>query len=177
MDYFDIKEFLKNKNVEQIPSTATSLKVGRATVKTKFRILTISDSWEIYIGRSSKENDMLTCKVAKPDDWWFHSRIFHGTHVVLRNYHKKDLPDELVTICCSLAAYYSKAKNGQNVPVDYTKIRYVRKPRGAAPGYVVYTNQKTYYANPLDFREASIEIKKNIILAGKDASSTEKGVK
>jgi len=122
--------------------------------KRLFRILPISAEWEILIGRSSKENDLLTCKTAKPDDWWFHSRIFHGTHVVLRNFLRKTPPDELIVLCSSLAAYYSSAKNSTNVPVDYTQIRYVTKPRGAVPGYVIYKNQKTYYANPMSIREA-----------------------
>jgi predicted ribosome quality control (RQC) complex YloA/Tae2 family protein len=123
--------------------------------KVLFRRIKIDDNWEIFIGRSSKENDMLTCKVAKNRDWWFHTRIFQGTHVVLRNYANKQLPDRYRIICAQLAAYYSKAKKSENVPVDYTQIRYVRKPRGSVAGYVTYTNQKTIYVNPIDYREAA----------------------
>lgn len=126
----------------------------QADNKILFRRIKIDDNWEIYIGRSSSENDLLTCRVAKGRDWWFHTRVFQGTHVVLRNYANKQLPDQYRIICCQLAAYYSKAKKSENVPVDYTQIRYVRKPRGSAPGYVTYKNQKTLYVNPIDYREA-----------------------
>jgi len=131
----------------------TDLSKKQGSEKKLFRIIPISNEWEILIGRSSKENDILTCKTAKPDDYWFHSRVFKGTHVVLRNFMKKKPSEEMIKLCCGLAAFYSKAKNSTNVPVDYTQIRYVRKPRGAAAGFVVYTNQKTYYADPIDIRD------------------------
>ncbi|MDP8232613.1 MAG: NFACT RNA binding domain-containing protein [Candidatus Zophobacter franzmannii] len=119
-----------------------------------FRRIRINADWEIMIGRKAKENDLLTCRVAKSQDWWFHTRIYQGTHVVLRNYSKLKPTDELMEVCCRLAAYYSKAKTSINVPVDYTQIRYVTKPHSAAPGYVIYKNQKTVFVNPIDFREA-----------------------
>jgi predicted ribosome quality control (RQC) complex YloA/Tae2 family protein len=121
--------------------------------------LKINDDWEILVGRTSKENDQLTTKIAKPQDWWFHTRIFRGTHIILRNFNKKDLPDNLKMICCRLAAYYSKAKTSSNVPVDFTQIKYVRKPRGSAPGFVTYKNQNTIYVDPIDFREAGKKLK------------------
>ncbi len=126
----------------------------QADTKILFRRLKIDDNWEIFIGRSSAENDLLTCKVAKGRDWWFHTRVFQGTHVVLRNYANKQLPDKYRIICAQLAAYYSKAKKSENVPVDYTQIRFVRKPRGSAAGYVTYKNQKTLFVNPIDHRQA-----------------------
>ena len=116
--------------------------------KKLFRYVIINNDWEINIGRSSKENDLLTCKTAKPEDWWFHSRIYQGTHVVLRNKNKKQITDDLVVLCSGIAAFYSKAKNSSNVPVDYTQIKYVRKPKGSPPGFVVYKNQKTIFVNP-----------------------------
>lgn len=128
--------------------------------KTFFRRLIINEAWEIFIGRSSKENDMLTCKVAQNNDWWFHTRIYQGTHVVLRNYKKLIPSDEMIAFCCRLAAYYSRAKTSINVPVDYTQIKYVRKPRGSVAGYVTYTNQKTLFVTPLSIREAGEIIRK-----------------
>lgn len=121
----------------------------------KYRRLRIDQDWEIFIGRTNRENDELTCKMARPDDWWFHTRIFHGAHIILRNYHKLELPLHLLELCCRLAAYFSKAKNSENVPVDYTQIRYVSKPHGSPAGYVIYKNQKTLYVNPLSLREAA----------------------
>ena len=120
--------------------------------KAGYKKITINENWEIYIGRTSKENDILTTRFAKPHDWWFHTRIFHGAHIILRNYNKMELPNKLKLLCSQLAAYYSKAKKSTNVPVDYTQIRYVRKPRGSVPGYVIYTNQKTLFVDPLSIR-------------------------
>jgi len=125
-----------------------------------YRKLKINDDWEINIGRSNTENDQLTCKTARPDDWWFHTRIFRGTHVVLRNFKKQQVPDKLLLLCARLAAWYSKAKTSSNVPVDYTLIRYVRKPRGAAKGFVTYTKQKTIYVDPISIRDAAELIQK-----------------
>ncbi|MDO9577869.1 MAG: NFACT RNA binding domain-containing protein [Candidatus Cloacimonadales bacterium] len=127
-----------------------------------YKKLRIDENWEIFIGRTSKENDLLTTKMAKPQDWWFHTRIYRGTHVILRNPAKKELPEELKILCCRLAAYYSKAKKSTNVPVDFTQIRFVRKPRGTAAGFVTYKNQKTLYVDPLSMRDAS-ELIVNII--------------
>jgi predicted ribosome quality control (RQC) complex YloA/Tae2 family protein len=122
--------------------------------------LRIDDSWHIYIGRKAKENDFITTKLGKPMDWWFHSRIYRGAHVLLRNYKKQEPQAELIRMCSALAAWYSQAKFSLNVPVDYTQIRYVRKPRGSAAGYVTYTNYKTCFANPKDLRSIRSELEK-----------------
>ncbi len=112
----------------------------------------INDDWHIVIGRKAKENDFITTQLGKPHDYWFHSRIYHGAHVLLRCLRKKNPDDRLIELCASLAAWYSKAKFSTNVPVDYTQIRFVRKPRRSAPGFVTYTNFKSVYAQPLDIR-------------------------
>jgi predicted ribosome quality control (RQC) complex YloA/Tae2 family protein len=116
--------------------------------------LTINEDWEIVIGRKAKENDLLSTQIGKPNDWWFHTRIYHGSHVLLRNFHKKEPSPQLMELCCGLAAWFSKARNSENVPVDYTQIRYVRKPRKSAPGFVTYTNQKTVFVDPVDVNSA-----------------------
>ena len=120
--------------------------------------LVLPTGFEILIGRKATENDYITTKLGKPVDWWFHTRIYHGAHVLLRNPLKQDVPDELVRLCCELAAWYSKAKHSENVPVDYTQIRYVRKPRKSAPGFVIYTNHKTCFVDPKDIRQARHEL-------------------
>ncbi len=133
----------------------------KRTQKAGYKKIAIDENWEIYIGRTSKENDTLTTRFAKPHDWWFHTRVFKGTHVILRNYNKKELPKKLKLLCSQLAAYYSKAKKSINVPVDHTQIRYVRKPRGSAPGYVIYKNQKTLFVDPLSIREVAEILEKD----------------
>ncbi len=87
--------------------------------------------------------------------------------MILRNYKKKELPDQLKLICCQLAAYFSKAKKSTNVPVDYTEVRHVRKPRKSPPGYVIYTDQKTLYVDPISMREAVLKVNKFLDARGK----------
>lgn len=113
------------------------------------------DGYTVYIGKNNKQNDYLTCRLAQNSDIWFHTKDIHGSHVVLKtdsNLKFTDksttVPDSVLYKCASIAAYYSKARMSQNVPVDYTLIKYVKKPNGAKPGMVIYTNNKTLYANP-----------------------------
>lgn len=113
------------------------------------------DGYTVYIGKNNKQNDYLTCRLAQNSDIWFHTKDIHGSHVVLKtdSYLKftdksTTVPDAVLYKCASIAAYYSKARMSQNVPVDYTLIKYVKKPNGAKPGMVIYTNNKTLYANP-----------------------------
>ena len=101
----------------------------------------------ISVGRNNRQNDQLTCKDAAPGDLWLHTQKIHGSHVILHTGGKE--PDEQsLRQAASLAAYYSKAREGQNVPVDYTPVRYVKKPGGARPGMVVYTTYRTVYVTP-----------------------------
>ena len=102
----------------------------------------------MLVGKNNKQNDYLTCRIAKDSDLWFHTKDIHGSHVVLKLGKKKNATDSIIYKCATIAAYYSKAKFSQNVPVDYTYIKYVRKPNGAKPGMVIYTNNKTLYVNP-----------------------------
>ncbi|MCK9558368.1 MAG: NFACT RNA binding domain-containing protein [Candidatus Cloacimonetes bacterium] len=120
--------------------------------------LRIDENWQVYIGRKAKENDFISTKLGKAQDWWFHSRIYRGAHVLLKNYRKQEVPAELIRACCALAAWYSQAKFSVNVPVDYTQVRYLRKPKGSAAGFITYTNYKTFFANPKDIRAIKEEL-------------------
>ena len=153
-------EQIKNADNFFASEEITSKSKTKTANEEHFKFLQIDENWRIYLGRTAKENDILTTKMAKPQDWWFHSRIFHGAHLILRNYNRLQLPEKLKILCCRLAAYHSKAGKSSNVPVDYTQIRYVRKPKGSPAGYVTYTNQKTMYVDPLSWREAAQWIKK-----------------
>ncbi len=108
---------------------------------------TASDGSRILVGRNNKENDLLTLKTAGKGDLWFHTKEIPGSHVILSSQSGKP-SDTSISEAASLAAYYSKARNSSNVPVDYTLVRYVKKPSGAKPGMVIYTHQKTLYVNP-----------------------------
>ncbi len=104
-----------------------------------------SNGFEILIGRSNLQNDELTTKLARRSDIWLHTQRVHGSHVVIRA--NDETPDEqTIAEAASLAAYYSQARDGGKTPVDYTQIRFVKKPSGALPGKVVYTDYKTIMA-------------------------------
>ena len=86
-------------------------------------------------------------KKADKRDIWFHAQKIHGYHVILCT--DGTQPDEKsVTEAAALAAYYSQAREGSNVPVDYTPVKYVRKPTGSRPGFVIYETYRTIYVNP-----------------------------
>jgi len=94
------------------------------------------------VGKNNKQNDYLSLKLAKENDLWFHTKDIRGSHVILRT-NGKNVSDDLIIKCAKLAANHSKAKNSSNVPVDYCLAKYVKKPSGAKPGMVIYTNYKT----------------------------------
>lgn len=108
------------------------------------------DGYTIYIGKNNKQNDYLTLKFAHNNDLWFHTKDIHGSHVILKS-NGNDIEQELINKCASIAAFYSKASNSSNVAVDYTYISYVKKPAGAKPGMVIYTNYTTVNVNPDNF--------------------------
>lgn len=106
---------------------------------------TSSDGDEIIVGKNNKQNEYLTNKLARRDDIWLHTKDIPGSHVVIRN---EDPSERTLQEAASIAAFFSKAKNSSSVPVDYTKIRHVKKPSGSKPGFVIYENQTTLYVTP-----------------------------
>ncbi len=101
-----------------------------------------SSGIDIYVGKNNTQNDKLTLHFAHSDDLWLHTKDIHGSHVIVCS----DSPDDrTVEEAAMLAAYYSKARLSSSVPVDATKRKFVKKPSGALPGKVIYTNQTTYY--------------------------------
>ena len=104
-----------------------------------------SDGTDIIVGKNNKQNDYLTNKLAARDEIWLHTKDIPGSHVVIRS---KEPSDETIIEAAVLAAYYSKARNSSSVPVDFTKVRHVKKPSGAKPGFVIYDNQQTVYVTP-----------------------------
>ncbi|MBB4072587.1 putative ribosome quality control (RQC) complex YloA/Tae2 family protein [Anoxybacillus voinovskiensis] len=104
-----------------------------------------SDGTEIFVGKNNKQNDYLTNKFASKDDIWLHTKDIPGSHVVIRS---KNPSEQTIIEAAHLAAYFSKARHSSSVPVDYTRVRYVKKPSGAKPGFVIYENQQTIYVTP-----------------------------
>lgn len=100
------------------------------------------DGFTVLVGKNNKQNDYLTTKLANKEDIWFHVKDFHGSHVILRTDNKVPT-QETLNKCAKLAKEHSKASNSSNVPVDYTLVKYVKKPSGSKPGMVIYTHEKT----------------------------------
>ncbi len=105
------------------------------------------DGTEILVGKNNYQNDRLTFKTAAFNDIWLHTKEIPGSHVILRT--AGTTPDEeTLLLAAQLAVHFSQAKGSSKVPVDYTECRYVKKPSGAKPGFVIFTNQHTLYVTP-----------------------------
>ncbi len=109
-----------------------------------------SDGYDIYVGKNNFQNDELTLRTAEETDLWFHTQNIAGSHVIVKTNGKNvnDLPDDTVVEAGMIAAYYSKAKSSTNVCVDYTEIKNIKKPKGAAKGFVVYNTNYSVYVTP-----------------------------
>ncbi len=119
--------------------------------KSAHRPLTIalSHGWVILVGRNNRENDLVTHRLAHPEDLWFHAQGVPGSHVILRREARKAEPSkEILEQAAAVAAYFSRARHSKMVPVVYTQKRYVRKPKGAKPGLVVVEREKTLFVAP-----------------------------
>lgn len=137
---------------------------ARATKQKKQKPRTIeleryisSDGTEIFVGKNNKQNDYLTNKFASKDDIWLHTKDIPGSHVVIKS---KQPSEQTIIEAAHLAAYFSKARHSSSVPVDYTRVRYVKKPSGAKPGFVIYENQQTIYVTPDE--ELVVKMKKTV---------------
>ncbi len=106
-----------------------------------------SSGKRILVGRNNKENDILTFKTASSRDIWLHTKDIPGSHVILFTEGNEPSEEEIFE-AASLAAFHSKAKMSNQVPVDYVPVKYVKKPAGSKPGYVIFTHNKTVYAAP-----------------------------
>ena len=122
-------------------------KGGKAErVKPQLPLKFISDDGlEILAGRSNAQNDELTLKLARRTDYWLHTQRVHGSHVIIRC-EGEEPPPRTLEQAAGIAAYYSQARGAGKVQVDYTMVRNVRKPSGALPGKVIYTDHKTMLA-------------------------------
>ena len=126
-----IKEFGKKKKTALQKSQPLHIKLRQGV--------------DIYIGKNNKQNDYVTFTLGGPRDLWFHTKDIPGSHLIMK---AAAATDEDIQLAIALAAYFSKGRNGSNVPVDCVERRYVKKPSGAKPGFVIFTNQKTYYTTP-----------------------------
>lgn len=110
---------------------------------------TSPDGFKVLVGRNNKQNDQLTTKTADKTDVWLHTKDITGSHIIIRA-EGKEVPDSTVLWAARVAAFHSRAKSSSQVPVDYVPVRFVKKPSGAKPGMVIFTNNRTLYVTPLD---------------------------
>ncbi|MEF2836458.1 MAG: NFACT RNA binding domain-containing protein [Oscillospiraceae bacterium] len=106
-----------------------------------------TDGYPIYVGRNNRQNEELTFKLARKDDIWCHASKVHGSHVII-SCGGTTPPDDTITQAAQLAAYYSETSGGQNIPVDVTPVKQVKKIPNGKPGMVIYHSYKTVIANP-----------------------------
>ena len=106
-----------------------------------------TDGYPIYVGRNNRQNEELTFRLARKDDIWCHASKVHGSHVII-SCGGTTPPDDTITQAAQLAAYYSETSGGQNIPVDVTPVKQVKKIPNGKPGMVIYHTYKTVIANP-----------------------------
>ena len=109
-----------------------------------------SDGYQILVGRNNKQNDRLTKKIANDGDIWLHTKVIAGSHVIIKRDTEAEVPEETLEQAAAIAAYFSKARESTNVPIDYTPVENVNKPKGAKPGLVYYDKYQTIYIDPAD---------------------------
>ncbi|HEX2788196.1 MAG TPA: NFACT RNA binding domain-containing protein [Ignavibacteria bacterium] len=137
-DFKDIKKMDKeNKRADEKDETS------------RLRKFKLNESYEVWVGKDSVSNDLLTMKFSGPEDLWFHVRGASGSHTVLKRANKKESPDKkMVEMAASIAAYYSKARAGRNIPVAYCERKYVKKKKGFKAGSVIMEREKVIFVNP-----------------------------
>jgi predicted ribosome quality control (RQC) complex YloA/Tae2 family protein len=155
----DINE-IKEKMIELrlIKSDKAGTIKKRVEPRKPYKIYKASCGWDILVGRSNRENDELTLKIAAKYDYWFHAWQASGSHVVLRLPDKTVIPDKQTLLeAASLAAYYSKARGASKVPVVYTQAKYVRKPKKFPPGKVLVEREKQLMVKPKELEHFKSE--------------------
>lgn len=145
-ELYEIEEELRDSGYLKTTPKKGKKKTDAPEKSTPVRI--ILESFDIYIGKNNKQNDLLTMKMGKPSDLWLHTKDIPGSHVLIRNPNDKIIPNEVLEAAALLAAYHSKARHATNIPVDYTQKKHVWKQKGAKPGMVNYDNQRTIFVTP-----------------------------
>ena len=111
-------------------------------------IYALPDGWQVLVGRTDAENDYLSFRIARPEDWWFHVRGMPGSHVILQGPAGADADRQTLTRAAAIAAYHSKARNAGVVAVSGTRVRDVSKPRGAKAGTVQIHHERVFKVRP-----------------------------
>src|SRR5699024_7835746 len=136
-----------NKNNKKKEKIKKKKKKKKKTTNQKPEKFTAHDGTPIYVGRNNKQNEYVTHKLANKNDMWLHTLDIPGSHIIIKS---NNPTQETIEEAAILSAHYSKAQGSASVPVDYTQVKYVKKPSGAKPGFVTYSNQKTLYVTPTE---------------------------
>lgn len=141
-DALDIKEELSKYGYLKKQSNKTNSK------KKKINLYQVKvDGYIITFGKNNIQNNYLTFDYAKSNYTWFHTKQFHGCHLVCDS---DELPENILRICANLAAYYSSGRLSSSVPVDYTLVKNIKKVKGTKPGFITFKNYKTIYIDPIE---------------------------
>ena len=135
-------ELVENKYIKKIEVKK------KKKVKTKILTYILDDNAKVYVGKNNIQNEIVTHKIAKHNDTWFHIKDAPGSHVVISK--DGELSEYDIRSCAMIASFYSTYKTSSSVPVDYTLVRYIKKIPGKRACFVTYTNQHTIYIDPND---------------------------
>ena len=154
-DFLDIREELRAAGF--LRKQKTGKKERKHTSKPReFRT---TGGFRVLVGRNNRQNDKLTLKEADHRDIWFHTQKIHGSHVILCS-HGQEVDEASMEEAAQIAAWYSQAREGGKVAVDYTAVRYVKKPAGGRPGMVIYTTYQTMTVEADEKKIKSLLVKK-----------------
>ncbi len=123
-------------------------RIGGGGLSGPLRVVT-PDGFVLWVGRNSRQNEMVTFKKSNAEDLWLHARQVPGAHVIIK-FDGRQIPEDLIQQAAGIAAYYSKRRADGKVPVDVTRIKFVKKIKGAAQGMVTYRNERTLTVTPLN---------------------------
>ncbi|HEV7843269.1 MAG TPA: NFACT RNA binding domain-containing protein, partial [Pyrinomonadaceae bacterium] len=162
-DELERRIYARDEAALEEPIEAGKEREGKASVRRKeadgvpgARRYRSSDGYEILVGRAARDNDYLTFRVARPHDLWLHAADYPGSHVVVRNPSRKEIPQRTVFEAAQLAAHFSHAKRDAKVNVHYTERKFLAKPKGAAPGLVRMSSFRTLTVEPREAAERII---------------------
>jgi predicted ribosome quality control (RQC) complex YloA/Tae2 family protein len=137
-DYRELKNLSKSINKEKEEDETS-----------RFRKFILNEDYQVWVGKDSKSNDLLTVKYSAPNDLWFHIRGTSGSHTVLKTGNKNENIDKrIIETAASICAYYSKARNAGTVPVAFCMKKYVKKRKGFKEGSVVMEREKVIFVKP-----------------------------
>ena len=142
------EDYLIEYSGEKPGKTPSRQKDKRTENFTGARRFVSSEDYEILVGKASKDNDFLTFRIAKSQDLWLHAADYPGSHVIVKNPNRKEIPHRTLLEAAQLAAFYSHAREQPKVAVHYTPKKFVNKPKGAAFGLVSLSSFKTILVEP-----------------------------